>query len=824
MCEFVTGAYDCWSFPCYNGGVCVDASDQYNCICQSGYGGESCKKDIDECVLEDILKTDGSGDWQHRAVCDVHASCTNEHGQYSCECEAGWEGDGYVEDGVLTSVFLGPQLVRPPWLSDDRSMQACQDIDACANSRCQNGATCLNMEGQVGLNDYDCECSDGPTGGKAWVGKNCQTDVDECDLGTDDCDSNADCENSPGGFICLCQKNWQSTDLNFVDRKGRMAKGADGELSIPGCYDWDDCSSGPCEHGGTCAEGPDGCEELNVDQVWVEVACYECECAYGFSGDNCEKDEDECMDSEDGAYMALKESCHDQAFCVNVPGSYECTCNAGWTGDGITCIDADDCEFSPCAHGGTCYDCGTLCFTCDCVVGWRGTTCGTDWNECIMGIHQCNDEATCANSPGSYDCRCDPGFTGDGFGEGFTELEHTYHIGANTVTEISFKGCKDINDCDPVLYDGPVLSPQGPCVKGVCTDVGPNAYKCDCEAGYTDSECDMNINECGGLYKNDCHRFATCKDTTGSYICTCNEGFTGNGSSSCLDISDCYNQCHHGFCTDLGVDHFRCNCDVGWMNRKCDYDINECTTYTHECARYALCSNTPGSYTCACNKGYAGDGMAQGSTCKDVDDCASNPCDWGTCKDEGVASYTCSCNDGYTDYNCDFDVNECQESHNCHVDARCVNTPGTFYCRCLSGWEGDGLTCTDLDDCDPDPCDVEHGTCKDQGPNLYHCDCTPGWTGEHCGDDQNECMVGTHSCAGAAQCANTLGSHTCVCNGGHWGNGHECTVCTTCLAGWKAKGVCKIVDLVCVDVDECVDKSDNCHEHATCDNTQGSFK
>ena len=61
-------------------------------------------------------------------------------------------------------------------------------------------------------------------------------------------------------------------------------------------------------------------------------------------------------------------------------------------------------------------------------MGWRGVTCGTDWNECLMGIHQCNDEASCANNPGSYDCRCDPGFTGDGFGQGFTEETHVYYI------------------------------------------------------------------------------------------------------------------------------------------------------------------------------------------------------------------------------------------------------------------------------------------------------------------------------------------------------------------------------------------------------------
>merc|ERR1719267_395826 len=102
------------------------------------------------------------------------------------------------------------------------------------------------------------------------------------------------------------------------------------------------------------------------------VDCFTCTCAPGWSGFTCEKDENECA------------------------------CNLGWTGTAVSeakgeeskedqtgCWDANDCEFNPCAHGGTCTDCGTLCMVCECAPGWRGTTCGVDWNECLMGIHRC---------------------------------------------------------------------------------------------------------------------------------------------------------------------------------------------------------------------------------------------------------------------------------------------------------------------------------------------------------------------------------------------------------------------------------------------------
>lgn len=38
-----------------------------------------------------------------------------------------------------------------------------------------------------------------------------------------------------------------------------------------------------------------------------------------------------------------------------------------------------------------------------------------DINECALGEDECDDNATCSNTEGSYQCTCDPGFTGNGF-------------------------------------------------------------------------------------------------------------------------------------------------------------------------------------------------------------------------------------------------------------------------------------------------------------------------------------------------------------------------------------------------------------------------
>ena len=41
-------------------------------------------------------------------------------------------------------------------------------------------------------------------------------------------------------------------------------------------------------------------------------------------------DIDECVASMDN-------DCDTDANCINTPGNYSCTCNKGYTGDGMTC-------------------------------------------------------------------------------------------------------------------------------------------------------------------------------------------------------------------------------------------------------------------------------------------------------------------------------------------------------------------------------------------------------------------------------------------------------------------------------------------------------
>ena len=71
-------------------------------------------------------------------------------------------------------------------------------------------------------------------------------------------------------------------------------------------------------------------------------------------------------------------------------------------------------------------------------------------------------------------------------------------------------------------------------------------------------------------------------------------------------------------------------------------DFDECTE--DPCHDNATCSNITGSYTCACNDGYTGDGW----NCNNFNECDNSPCDANATCSDTLGSYECDCNDTYT--------------------------------------------------------------------------------------------------------------------------------------------------------------------------------
>ncbi|NXX10210.1 NID2 protein, partial [Podargus strigoides] len=146
---------------------------------------------------------------------------------------------------------------------------------------------------------------------------------------------------------------------------------------------------------------------------------------------------------------------------------------------------------------------------------------------------------------------------------------------------------------------------------------------------------------------------------------------------------------------------YTCECAAGyrrdgWGCR----DVDECTEDLSQCGPFTICLNVPGSYRCECHSGYrlAEDGQACVPLAPVTNPCedGSHPCapgDRARCLPRAGGHPTCECLPGYTGdgINCS-DVDECAENP-CHPAATCYNTPGTFSCQCQPGYEGDGFQC-----------------------------------------------------------------------------------------------------------------------------------
>jgi Notch-like protein len=72
--------------PCENGGNCTDAFNDYVCDCVTGWIGDECQADINECAVADPL-----GDFN---PCENGGICLDQVGSYECDCfNTGYEGD-----------------------------------------------------------------------------------------------------------------------------------------------------------------------------------------------------------------------------------------------------------------------------------------------------------------------------------------------------------------------------------------------------------------------------------------------------------------------------------------------------------------------------------------------------------------------------------------------------------------------------------------------------------------------------------------------------------------------------------------------------------
>ncbi len=220
------------------------------------------------------------------------------------------------------------------------------------------------------------------------------------------------------------------------------------------------------------------------------------------------------------------DNCSDDATCLNVPGSFECSCNPGYDGDGVSCTDIDECD----TNNG---ECGDATYT-NCTNNVGAVPTCTDIDECATNNGGCGDALYwgCTNNEGTFatcadidECATNNGGCGDAL-----DWDCTNNAGAvATCTLANGLACNAggtpctsgncYEDFDGDGYDPGNASPSSKChpappFVGVdcddnCATCFPGSSATTTETDLLDQNCDGNLNDYTGVLPKVCDLSAT---------------------------------------------------------------------------------------------------------------------------------------------------------------------------------------------------------------------------------------------------------------------------------------------------------------------------
>ncbi|XP_060561268.1 LOW QUALITY PROTEIN: protocadherin Fat 1-like [Ruditapes philippinarum] len=147
------------------------------------------------------------------------------------------------------------------------------------------------------------------------------------------------------------------------------------------------CSTFPCMNGGQC--------ETTGQNTFI------CRCSSDrYRGAKCEIDSQPC----------LRQPCLNNGVCENVvgiPNEFVCKCVGDYRGR--RCEYGKFCLPNPCKHGGTCIE-GPASFNCLCQAGFTGSRCESIVDVCLS--NPCKNQGDCIQEGSGYVCNCSNSFSG----------------------------------------------------------------------------------------------------------------------------------------------------------------------------------------------------------------------------------------------------------------------------------------------------------------------------------------------------------------------------------------------------------------------------
>jgi hypothetical protein len=248
---------------------------------------------------------------------------------------------------------------------------------------------------------------------------------------------------------------------------------------------------------------------------------YLCDCIDGWTGVNCGRDYDECIEIP----------CLNGGVCTNGRNNFDCQCARGFKGRNCD-IDVNECDSSPCVRG----VCGDLDgrYQCMCPPGFNGTECQLDRDECLSNPCQ---TGRCHDGFDRYTCVCDVGFSG--------------------------RQCEVDND---ECISRPCLN-HGNCTARPAKEAAVEMILNQSVAFGGVNLSTARMAELSNLLRNAGVAHGDW-DTSDSFTCKCEAGYTGHTCHE--DVDECASEpCIHGICIDE-ISGYRCSCERDWEGSNCD--------------------------------------------------------------------------------------------------------------------------------------------------------------------------------------------------------------------------------------------------------------